>query len=125
MAPLYGLRRTVKMRSERGDRVRWPVQRGPWSPSESNSDTIISHPKPLSRFLRAHPMNKGKLLRDRLRAGSTCLGTFNTSSDPCITELLCGSGYEFIVIDAEHGALNIETVQACIIAAKGTSDRNL
>jgi len=66
------------------------------------------------------PMNEGKLLRDRLRAGSTCLGTFNSSSDPCITELLCGSGYEFIVIDAEHGALNIETVQACIMAAKGS-----
>ena len=65
-------------------------------------------------------MNEGKPLRDRLRAGSTCLGTFNTSSDPCITELLCESGYEFIVIDCEHGALNIETVQACIMAAKGS-----
>ena len=47
-------------------------------------------------------MHEGKLLRERLQAGSLCLGTFNTSSDPCITELLCGSGYEFLVIDAEH-----------------------
>ncbi len=65
-------------------------------------------------------MREGQPLRNKLQAGTICLGTFNTSSDPCMMELLCGSGYDFVIIDAEHGALNIETVQANIMAAKGS-----
>ena len=65
-------------------------------------------------------MREGQPLRDKLKSGTTCLGTFNTSSDPCMMELLCGGGYDFVIIDAEHGALNIETVQANIMAAKGS-----
>jgi 2-keto-3-deoxy-L-rhamnonate aldolase RhmA len=61
-------------------------------------------------------MREGQPLRDKLKSGATCLGTFTTSSDPCLTELLCGSGFDFLVIDAEHGALNIESVQANIMA---------
>ncbi len=66
-------------------------------------------------------MHEGKLLKDKLKSGHICLGTFNTSSDPCITELLSGSGYDFIIIDAEHGALGIETVQANIMATMGSN----
>ena len=65
-------------------------------------------------------MYEGKLLRDKLISGHVCLGIFNSSSDPCIAELLCGSGLDFMIIDAEHGALIIETVQANIMAAKGS-----
>ena len=65
---------------------------------------------------RINAMYEGKLLRDKLTEGTNCLGIFNTSSDPCITELLAGAGYDFIIIDAEHGALNIESVQANIMA---------
>ena len=61
-------------------------------------------------------MREGQPLRDKLKSGATCLGTFTTSNDPCLTELLCGSGFDFLVIDAEHGALNIESVQAGIMA---------
>lgn len=66
-------------------------------------------------------MHEGKLLQDKLKSGAICLGTFNTSSDPCITELLSGAGFDFIIIDAEHGALNIESVQANIMATLGSS----
>ena len=65
-------------------------------------------------------MYEGKALRDRLRAGGPCLGTWTGSTDPCVAELLCGSGYDFIIIDAEHGALDIESVQQNIMAMKGT-----
>jgi 2-keto-3-deoxy-L-rhamnonate aldolase RhmA len=62
----------------------------------------------------------GRELRRKLHAGEVCLGTWVDSSDPCIVELLCGSGYDFILIDAEHGALTIETVQRDIMATKGS-----
>jgi len=61
-------------------------------------------------------MREGQPLRGKLQSGAPCLGTFTTSPDPCMTELLCGSGYDFVVIDAEHGALDIESIQANIMA---------
>lgn len=66
-------------------------------------------------------MHEGKLLKDKLKSGHICLGIFNASSDPCIPELLSGSGDDFIIIDAEHGALGIETVQANIMATMGSN----
>ena len=65
-------------------------------------------------------MLEGKPLRDKLRNGVHCLGIFTASTDACITELLCGSGYDFLILDAEHGAMTIESLQAGIIACKGT-----
>jgi len=65
-------------------------------------------------------MFDGKGLRKKLQAGCTCLGTFIYSTDPCETELLCGSGFDFLIIDSEHTAAGIETVQQHIMATKGT-----
>ena len=64
-------------------------------------------------------MLEGKPLRDKLKAGSTCLGIFSASTDPYITELLAGSGYDFIVLDSEHSAMGIESILANIMAMKG------
>ena len=65
-------------------------------------------------------MFEGKRLRDRLRAGEICLGIGTASSDPCEAELLSLLGFDFLLIDSEHGALNIESVQQVIMATKGT-----
>ena len=65
-------------------------------------------------------MFEGKKLREKLHAGQICLGTWVTSTDPCVTELLCGSGFDFIIIDSEHTALDIEMVQRSLMAAKGS-----
>ena len=66
-------------------------------------------------------MYEGKSLRDKLRSGDTCLGIFSALTDPCVAEMLSGAGFDFIVIDAEHGALDLETVQVNIMAIKGSS----
>ena len=65
-------------------------------------------------------MFDGKNLRKKLKAGEICLGTWTSSSDPCEAELLCGSGFDFLIIDSEHGALTIESVQQDIMATKGS-----
>lgn len=65
-------------------------------------------------------MHEGLALRTKLHAGETCLGTWVDTTDPCIVELVCGSGYDFIIIDAEHGALTIESVQQNLMATKGS-----
>lgn len=65
-------------------------------------------------------MYEGRRLLTKLAEGRVCLGTWVFSTDYTMVELLCESGYDFIVIDAEHCAFNVETVQACITAGGGS-----
>ena len=65
-------------------------------------------------------MFTGKGLRKRIHNGEVCLGTWTHSADPCEVEILCGSGYDFVIVDSEHGALGIESVQRDVVAGKGT-----
>ncbi|MFN8009437.1 MAG: aldolase/citrate lyase family protein [Terriglobia bacterium] len=57
--------------------------------------------------------------RSKLREGKVCIGTGISFSDPTITEALCGL-LDFVWIDMEHAPLSIETVQAHIMATKGS-----
>ena len=65
-------------------------------------------------------MFEGKILRQKLQAGAICLGTWVNFTDPCVTELLTGSGYDFLMIDSEHSAMDIESVQRNCMATKGS-----
>ncbi len=57
--------------------------------------------------------------RAKLAAGQTCLGTVITFTDATVTELLC-QVLDFVWIDMEHNALSLETVQAHLMATKGS-----
>ena len=48
-----------------------------------------------------------------------CIGTSVSCTDPTITEALCSLS-DFVWIDVEHNAMSMETVQAHIMATKGT-----
>jgi len=65
-------------------------------------------------------MFEGKSLRQKLHSGAICLGTWVNFTDPCVTELLSGSGYDFLLIDSEHSAMDIESVQRNCMATKGS-----
>jgi 2-keto-3-deoxy-L-rhamnonate aldolase RhmA len=55
--------------------------------------------------------------RAKLKAGQFCLGVGITLSDPAVTEAL-GKNVDFYWIDMEHTPLNMETLQAHLIAAR-------
>jgi len=57
--------------------------------------------------------------RQKLKQGRPCLGTVITFTDPTVTEALC-QVLDFLWIDMEHNALTLETVQAHIMATKGS-----
>lgn len=65
-------------------------------------------------------MNEGKILKRKLEAGKVCFGTWVSFTDPCLTELLGGSGFDFLLMDPEHSPMNIETIQLNIMATKGS-----
>jgi 2-keto-3-deoxy-L-rhamnonate aldolase RhmA len=57
-------------------------------------------------------------LRGRLRAGEFVVGTWLTFLDPSVAELLAGAGYDFLVVDMEHGVADTAHLLAACIAAR-------
>src|SRR5438876_11761377 len=64
-------------------------------------------------------VNNGAAFRDKLQRGQVCLGTGITFGDPTVSEALCGT-LDFVWIDMEHNPLSLETVQAHVMATRGT-----
>ena len=63
-----------------------------------------------------------RAFRERLATGELCLGPSVTLTDAAVTEALCDSA-DFIWIDTEHTAMNLESVTGHLMAARagGTS----
>ena len=54
---------------------------------------------------------------ERLRRGDLLIGTLVSLPSPEVTEILAGCGYDWLFIDAEHGAFNPQQAQAMLQAA--------
>jgi 2-keto-3-deoxy-L-rhamnonate aldolase RhmA len=67
-------------------------------------------------------------LRARVARGEFLVGTWLTFLEANVAELLAGSGYDFLVVDMEHGVADAANLQALCIgaraggAARGVSD---
>lgn len=57
-------------------------------------------------------------LRARLRSGEPLVGTWLSFLDASVAELLAGVGYDFLVVDMEHGVADAAHLQATCIAAR-------
>src|SRR6056297_2281989 len=57
-------------------------------------------------------------LKSKLKSGHTVIGSFVTVGSADTTEILALAGFDFLVIDTEHGAMSIETVTHLIRAAE-------
>lgn len=64
-------------------------------------------------------MENTNMFKTKLRQGDVCLGISITFTDATVTEAVCSIA-DFVWIDAEHNALSLETVQAHIMATKGS-----
>lgn len=60
--------------------------------------------------------------RDRFQAsfeqGKNVLGTMITSVDPLVTGVVGQAGFDFVILDMEHGYMSLETAQRHILAAR-------
>ncbi|NRP72183.1 4-hydroxy-2-oxo-heptane-1,7-dioate aldolase [Ensifer psoraleae] len=57
-------------------------------------------------------------LRTRIRNGETLLGAFVMIPSPAVVEMLGYAGFDFAIIDSEHGASSVESVENQIRAAE-------
>jgi 4-hydroxy-2-oxoheptanedioate aldolase len=61
---------------------------------------------------------KSNLLKKALDEGKTVFGPFCKMLDPAVVELAALAGFDFVIIDMEHGPYSIETVQQMLRAAE-------
>lgn len=60
------------------------------------------------------------LLRQRLRQGEFLLGSHINSIDPTLTECMGQTGIDYIWVDTEHTAIDYQTLQLHLIAARAS-----
>ena len=57
-------------------------------------------------------------LADLLRSGQRLSAIFNGIPSPAIVEMCCYAGFDFVVIDNEHGAADLQTTEHMLRAAR-------
>lgn len=60
-------------------------------------------------------------IKQRLRQGELVVGTFISEvRNPNVAYMLAQAGFDFFVLDNEHGSFNVETVSDMVAAARGS-----
>ena len=60
-------------------------------------------------------------LPDMLRSGKRLRGIFNGIPSPALVEMCAYAGFDFLVIDNEHGSASIETTENMLRAARASN----
>lgn len=63
-------------------------------------------------------MNPGNPLKDKLDRGEVVFGCFIPESSPLVVEILALAGFDFVLIDGEHGMVTAESAYPMILAAE-------
>ena len=61
------------------------------------------------------------LLKEKLQKGQVVIGTFVGLDHPDVTELLSRLGFDWLLIDAEHSPVSLETMQLMMQAMNGSN----
>ncbi len=59
-------------------------------------------------------------LKEKISSGDFVIGTWISFSDPACMEILCHSGFDFLVIDVEHAPISDEALRNLIMVSKGS-----
>ena len=60
------------------------------------------------------------LLKEKLQQNQTVIGTFVQMGHPDVTEYMAGLGFDWLLLDAEHGPMGYETLQVMMQAMNGS-----
>ncbi len=58
------------------------------------------------------------LLKEALRSGETVIGPFMKLPEPPVVEIFGRAGFDYVIIDTEHGPMSIETAENLVRAAE-------
>ena len=63
---------------------------------------------------------KKNFVREKLRSGETSIGCFIGLGSPTVAEMMGLAGYDWLMIETEHNAVDWADVQQMLMAASGT-----
>ncbi|MFQ5795744.1 MAG: HpcH/HpaI aldolase/citrate lyase family protein [Candidatus Bipolaricaulia bacterium] len=63
-------------------------------------------------------MSSPNRVKEALEAGKTVIGPFMKLTDPAAVEIIGHAGFDFVIIDAEHGPISMESTQNMVRAAQ-------
>jgi 2-keto-3-deoxy-L-rhamnonate aldolase RhmA len=65
-------------------------------------------------------LRRAQALKAKLRAGKAVIGGWLSLNDPVAAEILARVGFDFLIIDTEHGAWDLVTLQTTLMGFNGT-----
>jgi 2-keto-3-deoxy-L-rhamnonate aldolase RhmA len=63
---------------------------------------------------------RNNTVREKLRSGKPAIGCFMGLGSPAVAELLAHAGFDYLVIETEHNALDTAQMQEMLMAMNGT-----
>jgi 2-keto-3-deoxy-L-rhamnonate aldolase RhmA len=63
---------------------------------------------------------RARALKTRLKAGETVIGGWLSLTDPVVAELMARVGFDFLLIDTEHGPWDLIALQTALMGFNGT-----
>lgn len=66
-------------------------------------------------------MRKPNTLKRLLKAGKSCIGTWSVIPSASTANIMAIAGFDFVVIDMEHGPMSFETAEDMVRALEGES----
>src|SRR6202034_2862915 len=67
----------------------------------------------------------GAEFKKQLRAGTPKIGLFLNSHSPTVAEQLAHSGYDWLLVDTQHGPMGFETLSAMLAGIAGGGAKSL
>jgi 4-hydroxy-2-oxoheptanedioate aldolase len=64
-------------------------------------------------------LQRVRALKKKLKEGESVLGAWLSLNDPCAAEILARVGFDFLLIDTEHGAWDLVTLQTTLMGFNG------
>ena len=64
-------------------------------------------------------MRKPNNLKKMLRAGRSCIGTWSVLPSASVANVMGSAGFDFVIIDMEHGPVSFETAEDMVRALEG------
>ena len=61
------------------------------------------------------------IVKEKLRRGEPSIGTWVSTGDPLVAEILAHAGFDWLAVDMEHNAIDMEKLLSCFYAI-GTTD---
>lgn len=63
---------------------------------------------------------RGSVLKEKLAAGQTTIGSWLSCYDPAIAEIMANLGFDWVIIDSEHAPFSLPLMENMLMAFNGT-----